>query len=174
MKNMVFSFLVLVGFSTSIFGQTIAQMPVKLSHDRYAIASLDDNQELVISTQLIQDANLFQEDVITQETVRVSLPDALYTKMLFETIQLSNAKLNIRRQDIVCMMIAPPGPSEDLSIRADYDREIGFTGELRQVLTQRGCWAHIHVSPEQEHLKFVAYQLVGQLNALTHQAVSSH
>ncbi|MCB9254476.1 MAG: hypothetical protein H6617_07315 [Bdellovibrionaceae bacterium] len=174
MKQFVFSLFILVGFSNNVFAQTIAQLPVKLSYDRYAITQLDDNRELIISTHLVQNANLFQEDVITQDTIRVSLTDELYTKMLFESIQLSNAKLDIRRQDIVCMMIAPPGPSEDLSVRSGYDREIGFTGELRQVQTQRGCWAHLHVTPEQEHLKLIAYQLIGQLNALTHQAVSSH
>src|SRR5690606_27485725 len=103
MKHLFFAFFISLVVATSGFGQTIAELPVKLGYDRYATAQLDDARELIVTTHDIQNQNLFQADVLTGEKIVLPLSEAVYTKLLQSAIRLSDADVKVHRQDIVCM-----------------------------------------------------------------------
>jgi len=98
------------------------------------------------------------------------LAPKVYRDLKSRISTLSRAKITERFPQIVCMMIAPPGPVSDLSVRKDFDYQTGTaTGDMKVVLTQPGCWRMYHAFPATPHAMNAAHYLKGSVMSLARQ-----
>lgn len=82
--------------------------------------------------------------------------------------RLSEVNVVETRYDVVCMMMAMPGPSRALSVATGYDyNSRKFSGDLRVIETNSGCWQHEHTSPKYEQERLLAATVMGALKILS-------
>jgi hypothetical protein len=66
------------------------------------------------------------------------------------------------------MMMPMPAPNRALSIATGYDYNTRtFTGALRVIETNSGCWDFEHTSPKYEHDRNLAASVMGALEILS-------
>lgn len=99
--------------------------------------------------------------------VSIALNSSVQQKIKWDIIALSNAEVKTTYSQIVCMMMPMPGPNSALLIRAGYDYQSEeFSGVLRTVESNTGCWAHSHTSLKNEYDRQTSASLMAALNIL--------
>lgn len=100
-------------------------------------------------------------------TVAVELNPVAAQIILQNIISLNDAKTKTTYSEYVCMMMPAPGPNPALFVRGGYNYQSqAFSGKIRVLESNTGCWAHSRTSLEHDYDRKTAGQLMGQLQIL--------
>lgn len=131
----------------------------------YGVLKVKTDGTLSVDKYLYTWSNGFSPEFLGN--VSISLHATVQQRIKWDIIALSNAKVKVTHSDVVCMMMPMPGPNTALLVRAGYTYDTeSFTGALRTVETNTGCWASSHTSLENEYDRQTAASLMSALNIL--------
>jgi hypothetical protein len=159
MKSLMISVLAMVVSSAAMADSLVPRVPMlQLSGMEmgYTYTAIVDNYGLLNVTneqgKLIGKKNLSKKTLATLSSYAQTL---------------SNADIEEHHAQVVCMMMMPASQS-DLSVSTA--EEGIFTGDIRLVLTEQGCWNSHKVFPTEEYIRGYANLLKGVLEVLVYES----
>jgi len=172
MKNIIIAFALFFATSATSFAsdKIVLQFATTLSSDDqgtvWGVVRVLENETMTIEKWIYNWSTRFVP--LYLGTVTTVLKPLVAERLVSNIVRLSDADIVSTRSDVVCMMMLMPGPSRALSIATGYDYNTRkFSGDLRIVETNSGCWDFEHTSPKYEHDRILAATVMGALEILS-------
>jgi hypothetical protein len=91
------------------------------------------------------------------------------------TVQISDTKINVERRTMICRMLPPFGHAKmGFFVREGLSTETGISGgQLREVLSPRGCWVSRVTQPVEARDQQAAAALAEALRILRNEALET-
>jgi len=166
-------------FSANVFSKDLAQFRfamrssdgAQVSTFHHMVATISD--EAVLSVEINSSTGNFPfflpEDGTIQRTFSKTLNKHVFNLIKDDIIRLSQAEIEKRTNQIVCMMMPGPTMSNNhLSVLRGYDWNTQvFTGKMELVDGPKGCWVRNSTYPKNEYDRATATNLKALIRALT-------
>ena len=174
------SLLILISllFSTNVFAKDIANFRFAIREDvegrsiiHHMVSTITDEAELKVTLNSSSGRFPFFIDGDSQPEATFSkeLNKHVFALLKNDIIRLSNAEIEKRTNQIVCMMMPGPTMSNNhLSVLRGHDYNTQeFLGKMELVDGPNGCWVRSATYPKNTYDRAAAASLKGLIKAIT-------